>query len=463
MILRLASFSAAVGLLLSVSVASPSLAVSDARQTSTPTVGVTASLSISEARALILDQTNSLRAQYGLPPLRLNTTLHAWAQDWSQRQAAAMTMSHRPNFTSGYPAGWLSASENVAAGYSASNVVAAWAGSPGHRANLLSASTDIGIGVAVSSSGRYFYTQNFARYPLSSAALPSAPVGLGVTVNDGSALTLQWQEPERAGLTAVSGYIVQFRRSTSTTWSTAAGGVISGTSFTFVRPTPGVTFVFRVVARNSYGSGVWSSQVSATTPTATPSAPAGLAVTVNDGSTLTLQWQEPSWSGLSPVSDYVIQFRRATSTSWTTVADGVSALRSFTFVRPTPGVTFVFRVVARNSYGSGVWSSQVSATTPTATPSAPAGLAVTVNDGSTLTLQWQEPSWSGLSPVSDYVIQFRRATSTSWTTVADGVSALRSFTFVRPTPGVTFVFRVVARNSYGSGVWSSQVSATTPV
>jgi uncharacterized protein YkwD len=365
MALRKVTAAAAVGLMISISVSTAAIALPGSNpNTLSAVAATTAPLSITEARALILEHTNDFRAAYGLPPLRLNLTIHAWAQDWSQRQALAMTMSHRPNFTSGYPAGWLSASENVAAGYSPANVVAAWAGSPGHRANLLSASTDIGIGVAVSSSGRYFYTQNFARYPLSSAALPSAPVGLAVTVNDGAALTLEWQAPERAGLTAVSGYVVQFRRSTSSTWSTAAGGVITGTSFTFVRPSPGVTFVFRVVARNSYGSGVWSSQVSATTPAATPSAPVGLGVSVNDGSALTLQWQEPSWSGLSTVTDYVIQFRRATSTSWTTVADGVSALRSFTFVRPTPGVTFVFRVVARNSYGSGVWSSQVSATTP---------------------------------------------------------------------------------------------------
>ncbi len=123
-------------------------------------------------RALILQQTNTLRAQNGLPPLRLNAALNDIAQDWSVQQARASTMSHRSNFHLLYPSGWTRASENVAAGYSPTSVVNAWAGSPGHRANLLSSSTDIGIGIAASSTGRLYYTQNFGRY---STAPPTPP------------------------------------------------------------------------------------------------------------------------------------------------------------------------------------------------------------------------------------------------------------------------------------------------
>ena len=139
----------------------------DAASTLLPAAGVYES-----ERAQILQQTNALRAQNGLPPLRLNAALNDIAQDWSVQQAQASTMSHRPNFHLLYPTGWSRASENVAAGYSPSSVVNAWAGSPGHRANMLSNSTDIGIGVAVSSTGRLYYTQNFGRY---STAPPTPP------------------------------------------------------------------------------------------------------------------------------------------------------------------------------------------------------------------------------------------------------------------------------------------------
>lgn len=124
-------------------------------------------------RALILEQTNALRAANGLPPLRLNAALSEIAQDWSTQQARASTMSHRPDFTAMYPRGWSRAAENVAAGYSPSAVVGAWAASPGHRANILSSNTDIGIGIAATSTGRLYYTQNFGRY----ASVPPVPPG----------------------------------------------------------------------------------------------------------------------------------------------------------------------------------------------------------------------------------------------------------------------------------------------
>jgi len=123
-------------------------------------------------RALILQQTNELRATNGLPPLRLNAALNDIAQDWSLQQARASRMSHRDGFHLLYPSGWSRAAENVAAGYSPSAVVGAWAGSSGHRANLLAPHTDIGIGIAASSTGRLYYTQNFGRY---SSAPPTPP------------------------------------------------------------------------------------------------------------------------------------------------------------------------------------------------------------------------------------------------------------------------------------------------
>ena len=82
-----------------------------------PTAGVYES-----ERALILQQTNDLRATRGLPPLRLNAALNDIAQDWSVQQARSSRMSHRPGFHLLYPSGWSRAAENVAAGYSPSAV-----------------------------------------------------------------------------------------------------------------------------------------------------------------------------------------------------------------------------------------------------------------------------------------------------------------------------------------------------
>lgn len=59
--------------------------------------------------------------------------------------------------------GYSTAGENIAAGYATpSDVMAGWMASPGHRANILSASfTEIGIGVKQGGSYGIYWTQVF--------------------------------------------------------------------------------------------------------------------------------------------------------------------------------------------------------------------------------------------------------------------------------------------------------------
>ena len=62
----------------------------------------------------VLNKVNELRSSLNLQPVTRYQELDAVAQDWSEQQAAANNMSHRPDFTSVYPAGWTKGSENVA-------------------------------------------------------------------------------------------------------------------------------------------------------------------------------------------------------------------------------------------------------------------------------------------------------------------------------------------------------------
>ena len=51
----------------------------------------------------VLNKVNELRSSMGLQPVTRYQELDAVAQDWSEQQAAANNMSHRPDFTSAYP------------------------------------------------------------------------------------------------------------------------------------------------------------------------------------------------------------------------------------------------------------------------------------------------------------------------------------------------------------------------
>lgn len=124
----------------------------------------TAQPSTATVQKYILQKTNEARTAQKLRPLVLNSALNKIAQDCSVKQASNAMMAHCPDYYTKYPVGWSTAAENVAWGYDYKQVVDAWLNSPGHRKNLLSASTDIGIGVAYDIKGRPYYTQDFGQF-----------------------------------------------------------------------------------------------------------------------------------------------------------------------------------------------------------------------------------------------------------------------------------------------------------
>ena len=124
----------------------------------------------------VLNKVNELRSSLGLQPVTRYQELDTVAQDWSEQQAAANNMSHRPDFTSAYPAGWTTGSENVAwrtaGGDTGALIFDQWLNSPGHYKNMTDPNVNsIGIGFAQTSDGRWYATQNFAAYNVSNTTL----------------------------------------------------------------------------------------------------------------------------------------------------------------------------------------------------------------------------------------------------------------------------------------------------
>ena len=124
----------------------------------------------------VLNKVNELRSKMGLQPVTRYQELDAVAQDWSEQQATANNMSHRPDFTSVYPAGWTKGSENVAwhtaGGDTGAIIFDQWLNSPGHYKNMTDPNVNsIGIGFAQTSNGSWYATQNFAAYNVSNSTL----------------------------------------------------------------------------------------------------------------------------------------------------------------------------------------------------------------------------------------------------------------------------------------------------
>ena len=156
-VLAIAAVALVGGVAASLSVAQSSLAA-------TNTAATSSSPTIAQQTQRVFDDTNEVRAEAGTTPLVRNTALDKVAMDWAKQQSDNGAMSHNPNYSTQIPAGWTHAGENVAAGYSYTQVVPAWKASAEHYKNLTGDYTDLGIGEYTGADGRTYWVQEFAKY-----------------------------------------------------------------------------------------------------------------------------------------------------------------------------------------------------------------------------------------------------------------------------------------------------------
>ncbi len=101
----------------------------------------------------VVEQTNAMRAQYGLPPLAVDQRLVQSAR----AHTAWMTRARRLRHTS------RPVAENIAMGQqTAQEAVRSWMSSSGHRANILGRNySRIGVSAYTTPDGTVFWTQQF--------------------------------------------------------------------------------------------------------------------------------------------------------------------------------------------------------------------------------------------------------------------------------------------------------------
>lgn len=122
------------------------------------------------------DLVNAQRTANGLPALQMDESLRTVARAHSEDMVARNYFNHvNPDgldpFDRMANAGitYNTAGENLATNHGFANpsqtAVTGWMNSTGHRANILrNTFTHAGMGVAISSSNKYYYTQVFAGY-----------------------------------------------------------------------------------------------------------------------------------------------------------------------------------------------------------------------------------------------------------------------------------------------------------
>jgi hypothetical protein len=291
---------------------------------------------------------------------------------------------------------------------------------------------------------------------------PSVPTSL-TAVGGVTQATLEWTAPTQSGGADVTDYVVEYSSNSGSTWTVFADGVSTNTTATVTGLTNGTTYQFRVKAVSSGGTSEASS--TATAIVGVPSAPTSLSATPL-GLSIRLSWTAPTQNGGSAITDYVAQFSADSGATWSTFSDSISTSTTTTVTGLTNGLTYQLRVSAVNSVGTSAYSSVVIAVPWAASlPSAPLDLAIASYGLNQVGLSWTIPATNGGDTITDYVIQYSSTSGSTWTTFTDLVTSLRTATVTDLVSGASYIFRVSARNSAGTGdpsVVSAVVSPGVP-
>jgi titin len=123
--------------------------------------------------------------------------------------------------------------------------------------------------------------------------------------------------------------------------------------------------------------------------------------------------------------------------------------------RLTNGSSYVFRVAALTSFGTGLFSTPTGSLKPIGPAAAPSSFIATAGDGR-VSLSWAAPTVTGGSSISGYVVQYRLANSATWLNGGSVAANIRAATVSGLANGTSYIFRVAAVTAFvGNGTFAT--------
>ncbi len=288
--------------------------------------------------------------------------------------------------------------------------------------------------------------------------IPSAPRELTATPENRQ-VTLTWKDPANIGNSAVTDYIVQYRKGTEK-FKIYDDGTGTDNTATITDLDNGATYSFRVAAVNNEGRGHWST--TSVIPHG-PSVPTSL-VAKSENEQITLTWKAPSHTGISPITGYTVEYKRTSASVWTTFNDSNTTDTTATVTELDNGVPYDFRVAAISNAGTGNWLVK-NDVIPMTKPEAPSNLTASYSNN-VISLNWNTPNDGG-SPITKYIIKFTAhklfgigdsgTREVNQVLTSSGLNTPTSYEFQNPFARHTYYFEVQAENASGKGPWSNTV------
>ncbi|MDR3532808.1 MAG: fibronectin type III domain-containing protein [Rhodopila sp.] len=199
------------------------------------------------------------------------------------------------------------------------------------------------------------------------ALVPGQVTGLSSSGATSTSITVAWQPPSSGG--AVSAYVIQYRVTGATSWSSSSP-VVSATTYQVTALQPGTSYDIAVEAQNTMGVGAASAIMTVVTPSATqttvPPQVSGLAANPTSSTAIQLTW--PSQRGANAATSFTVQYRVTGSSSWASTVTGITGT-SDTISGLQAATSYDFSVIGVNTAGAGQASATVTAVTLTAAQS----------------------------------------------------------------------------------------------
>uniref|UniRef100_A0A3B5APW5 Titin n=1 Tax=Stegastes partitus TaxID=144197 RepID=A0A3B5APW5_9TELE len=167
-------------------------------------------------------------------------------------------------------------------------------------------------------------------------------------------MVVEWEPPGKDGGSPIIGYHLERKEKNSILWTKLNKFVITDTRFKTSGLAEGIEYEFRAFAENIAGLSP-SSRISecyvARDPCDSPGKPEAVVITREN---ITLQWAKPKYDGGSTITGYVIEKKELPDGRWMK-ANFTNVIENlFTVTGLTGGVSYEFKVTAKNA--AGVWS-----------------------------------------------------------------------------------------------------------
>ncbi|MDB6155937.1 MAG: hypothetical protein JWL90_4390, partial [Chthoniobacteraceae bacterium] len=314
-----------------------------------------------------------------------------------------------------------------------------------HALKTLKGGTSL-LGVTIAADGVpsfYVLDENF------SVIAPStlqAPQRLGVSVVAANKVDIAW-----ADITGEAFYSVERKVGAGGIWTQIGTTGLSSTTFSDSAVSTGITYYYRVTARNGALASPASSELEV--PVATPSIPATLTASALSSSEI-----QVTWSDVERETTYLLDRRIAPSGTWSQITTPALNVTSYKDQYLSSNTTYEYRVRAQNAIGASGYSTTASAKTNATIPSAPYLYTPTATSSYSVSLSWYN---NGGLPES-YSISRRISGVTAWTLLTTVAYPATSYTDLTVSPASTYQYMITATNSAGTSASSSTVSVITP-